>query len=331
MRSSTLLTLLVAAVTAKPTANAPPPGAVIVKPGDNLQSIVNANAGKTIFLQAGKYKGPIVIKSKITMMGATDNEESYSGNKATITIYRAQEEGFNNHQTAAVQVEADGVKFYHVNFENTWGLKPSKDPKNPIKNQALAVSTQGDEIGFYGCKLDGWQDTLETEGKGARSLGKQVFAKCLVQGCTDFIFGKTAAAWFEDCDIKVKDKDVGYVTAQGRENKNGGGHYVFNKCEVSGSAKGGSYFLGRPWRPFAAVMFQNSKLSGVINQAGWSKWKPDNVTEPVGDLEFREYQNTGAGSDIKGRKLGKRASGPDSISKTLGGDYNSWVDMKYMK
>jgi pectinesterase len=205
LRSLPFLAALIGAATAATT---PPSGAVVVKPGDNLQNAVNANAGKTIFLQAGKYTGPIVIKSKITLMGASENEGSYGGNKATITINRSQESGFDNHHTAAVQVEADGVKFYNINFENTWRHEDKK------KNQALAVSTQGDQIGFYGCKFDSFQDTVETEGKGGRATGKQVFAKCLIQGATDFIFGKTAAAWFETCDIRVKNAGKGWVTGK---------------------------------------------------------------------------------------------------------------------
>lgn len=202
-RSLALLIAFIGSTTAATTA---PPGAVVVKPGDNLQNVVNANPGKTIFLEAGKYSGPIVIKSKLTLMGATENEGSYGGNKATITIKRSQQQGFNNHKTAAVQVEADNVNFYHLNFENTWGHEPDQ------KNQAVALSTMGDRIGFYGCKFDSYQDTVETEGKGAKSTGKQVFAKCLIQGATDFIFGKTAAAWFENCDIRVKSSKNGYVT-----------------------------------------------------------------------------------------------------------------------
>lgn len=210
IRSLTLLAALICTATG---ATNPPPGSVVVKAGDNLQNIVNANPGKTVFLQAGRYTGPIVIKSKMTLMGASDNEGSYGGNKVTITIKRAQEGGFDNHHTAAVQVEADGVSFYNINFENTW-----KHEKN-LKNQALAVSTMGDQIGFYGCRFDSYQDTVETEGKGAKSVGKQVFAKCLIEGATDFIFGKTAAAWFESCDIRVKNADKGWVTGKCFERK----------------------------------------------------------------------------------------------------------------
>jgi pectinesterase len=186
---------------------APPPGAVVIKAGSDLGKAFKENTGKTVYLEGGTYKGPVVITGKITVYGATESPDGYHGNKATITINRSQEGGFSNPQTAAVQVNANGVKFYNVNFENTWGLK------DKVKNQALAVSTQGDEIGFYGCKFDGWQDTIETEGPGGK-LGKQVFVKCMIAGTTDFIFGKTAAAWFEDCDIRVKNKPLGYITGK---------------------------------------------------------------------------------------------------------------------
>lgn len=44
--------------------------------------------------------------------------------------------------------------------------------------------------------------------------GKQLYARSYIGGAVDFIFGKVATAWFEDCDIESVGK--GYITANGR-------------------------------------------------------------------------------------------------------------------
>jgi pectinesterase len=206
MRFSTLLAI----TTLTPTifaATTPPAGAIVVSKGGSIQSAVNkAKSGDVVFIQAGEYSETVLISQDgITLMGASDNPGSYKGNTVTISHKKSQKDGVNNDQTGTLRIHANNVKVYNVNVKNTYGQG----------SQALALSTMGDKLGFYGCTFVGFQDTVETEGNGARTLGKQVFAKCQIQGATDFIFGKTAAAWFEACDLKlvdIGDKGTGWIT-----------------------------------------------------------------------------------------------------------------------
>ena len=108
---------------------------------------------------------------------------------------------------------------------------------------------------------------------------------------------------------------------------------MFNKCTIGPSdgtraTKGGSY-LGRPWRPYSSVVFQQTYISDLINPAGWSKWDD---TRLLGNVFYREFKNTGPGA------AGPRASFSGTLDKkedlkTFFGkkDWPDWVDKEYFK
>lgn len=68
------------------------------------------------------------------------------------------------------------------------------------------MSAQADS-GYYGSSFYGFQDTL------LANKGYQYYENCAITGATDFIFGRTAVAWFEKCDIRVR-KGGYYVTGR---------------------------------------------------------------------------------------------------------------------
>jgi pectinesterase len=68
--------------------------------------------------------------------------------------------------------------------------------------------------------------------------------------------------------------------------------YVFLRCHITGSAPDNSFALGRPWRPYAKVVYLYCDLGSVIMAAGWDNWKnPDNEKTAY----YAEYNNTGPG------------------------------------
>jgi pectinesterase len=171
----------------------------------------------------------------------------------------------------------------------------------------------------------GFQDTL------LANNGAQIYAKCYIEGATDFIFGQKAAAWFDGVDIRVVNGGY-YVTANGRDSSSNPSYYVINKSTVAAasgqSVAAGSYYLGRPWRNYARVVFQNTSLSNVINAAGWHVWGSD---QPNTDhVEYGEYGNTGAGASGTRASFAKKLSGAVGISTVLGSSYTSWVDTSYL-
>lgn len=126
----------------------------------------------------------------------------------------------------------------------------------------------------------------------------------------------------------------GWVTASGRSSDDAG-WYVINKSRVGAapgnSVKDGAYYLGRPWRNYARVVFQQTEMSKVINAAGWSVWNEGN--ERTDKVYFAESGNTGGGASGSRAPFSKKISSPVKIETVLGAGYASakYVDAKYLK
>ncbi|KAJ8515300.1 hypothetical protein ON010_g18580 [Phytophthora cinnamomi] len=240
---------------------------------------------------------------------------SYSANQVTITRAMAQKDLPANVQSpndviSTLRLKSySGVKLYNINVANTAGNV----------GPAVATYVDGADYGFYACKFSGYQDTL------CANKGRELYARSYIGGAVDFIFGLEAKAWFESCDIESL--GPGSITANGNTGGSNPSEYVFNKARVYGSGRQTAY-LGRPWRPYARVVFQNSQLGNVINPKGWEKW--GNSTSNV---FLREYNNGGRGA-ATGERVNFSGSlpAPVSIESILGSSYKSewWVDTNFL-
>jgi pectinesterase len=186
------------------------------------------------------------------------------------------------------------------------------------------LAAYGTSQGYYGVGLYGYQDTLLTQ------IGNQVYAKCYIEGATDFIFGQHARTWIDNSDIRVSAQGV--ITANGRPSTSDTSYYVINKSSVSGSGSStagtGSVYLGRPWSQYARVCFQNTVLGSIVNGAGWEVWSSS--TPNTGGVTFQEYGNTGAGASGTRASFSTKLSSAISISTILGSSYTGWVDTSYL-
>jgi pectinesterase len=196
---------------------------------------------------------------------------------------------------------------------------------------------------YYACALYGYQDTLLT------NIGRQLYAKTYIEGATDFIFGQRSRAWFEKCDIGVvpllpdsKNNGTipphGWITASGRS-LDDDGWYVIHKSTVDASAhftrgaKGkvadGAYFLGRPWRNFARVVFQRTELGRVVNPAGWAIWNVGD--ERTDEVVYGEFKNKGPGAKGERAAFAVELGEEVAVETVLGDGYEGWVDGKFLK
>ncbi|KAF2437972.1 carbohydrate esterase family 8 protein [Karstenula rhodostoma CBS 690.94] len=321
-----LATGLAAPLDKRASRTSPPSGCLSVGSGYTYSTISAAvkalsktsTSSQCIWINQGTYKEQVSInslKGPLVLYGYTSDTSSYTSNKVTITYNLSQASGVTNDGSATLRAETGNLKVYNINIVNSYGKG----------SQAVAVSAQGDKTGFYGVSFKGFQDTL------LANNGAQVYAKCYIEGATDFIFGMMAAAWFDGVDIRVL-AGGSYITANGRDSSSNPSYYVINKSTVavaSGqSVAAKSYYLGRPWRNYSRVVFQNTSLSNVINAAGWHSWGTD---EPKTDhVEYGEYGNTGAGASGTRASFAKKLSSAVSISTVLGGSYTSWVDTSYL-
>ncbi|PBP27958.1 pectin methyl esterase [Diplocarpon rosae] len=293
-----------------------------------LQAAVNSlslNTTKTqsIYIHAGVYNEQVYIPpllSNLVVQGETNDSSSYHGNKVTVINNISRNTVPNNDLTATIRNWSNNTKFYNLNIENNFG----HTPKN---GQNLAISANATNQGYYGVQFIGYQDTILAQ------TGNQLYAKCLIVGVVDFIFGQRSHAWFEQVDIRTFAK--GYIVASGGVTP-GASKYVINHSTVAAlnsSVKTNSTFLGRPWKAYAYTVFQNSDISDVVNPLGWSPWNA--ATPNTNASTLAEFNNTGAGAaGVNGQRaeFAKTLKKAIKIEKILGSDYEDdwYVDTKYM-
>ena len=56
-----------------------------------------------------------------------------------------------------------------------------------------------------------------------------------------------------------------------------------------------SVYLGRPWRPYASVVFLNTEMGEHIDPAGWREWHPGE-THSIETVFYAEFNSTGPGA-----------------------------------
>ncbi|KAH8667985.1 pectin lyase fold/virulence factor [Tricladium varicosporioides] len=277
----------------------PPDGAIVVDnsgrasiPISHLtfQSAVDALDRKTtkaqnIFIYPGIYREQVFIPpilGNLTIQGYTADARSYDNNTVTITQSLALINTTADDLTATLRNWNSNTKVYNLNLANTFG-------RAATNGQSLAVSAHVGNQGYYGMQFLGFQDTI------LANRGSQLYAQCLIVGAVDFIYGQYAMAWFDQVDIRTKAS--GYITASGRDNFTNPSWFVINNSTVQGinsSIPAGSTLLGRPWRSFARVVFQNTFLDKVVKPEGWGVWQKDYPN--TGNVTFAEYSNGGPGS-----------------------------------
>lgn len=237
----------------------------------------NSTTITEIFVKKGTYKERITVpvqKINITLIG-----EDVNNTILTFDNYASKLDStgkpFGTSRSASFYVYANGFTAKNITFENSSG---------PV-GQALAIYVAGDKDAFFGCRFLGFQDTIYTNGRGTREYYKD----CYIEGTTDFIFG-AATALFDHCDIFCK-KGGAYISAASTLDTTKYG-YVFLHCNISGNAPDNSFALGRPWRPYAKVVYLYCDLGKMISDGGWDNWRnADNEKTAY----YAEYKNTGPG------------------------------------
>jgi pectinesterase len=74
--------------------------------------------------------------------------------------------------------------------------------------------------------------------------------------------------------------------------------FVFINCNITGDAEANTFYLGRPWRPFAKTVFVNCFLDKQIRAEGWNNW---NKPEAEQTTYYAEYGSKGPGANPTSR------------------------------
>lgn len=163
----------------------PSRGALVVDASGNLQNsyknisaavnaLKNTTSAQTIYIAPGTYVEQVYfppLVGPLTVQGYTKDARSYTDNKVTITgnLSRQTPGLANNDATATVRLWTPNVKLYNLNIANTFG-------EAATRGQALALSAQNTNQGFYGCNFTGYQDTIYA------NEGRQIYAKSFING-----------------------------------------------------------------------------------------------------------------------------------------------------
>ncbi len=203
-----------------------------------------------IYIKNGVYKEVIRVpaeKTHICLRGQNWDETILTyDNYAKRLNGRGLE--FGTSGSASTFVYGDFFVAENLTFQNTSGVNAG---------QALAININAPHAAFQHCRFLGHQDTWYA-GNGT----KQYLKNCYVAGSVDFVFGGSAA-YFEQCELHST--RAGYITAASTAVDQDYG-YVFDRCHLSADAsvKAESVYLGRPWRPYAKVVYLSCTMDGHI-------------------------------------------------------------------
>ena len=237
------------------------------------------DGGLVIAIQPGIYHERIVVpqdRPRLTLLGLGKNPED-----TVITYNMSAAAAGGTFLTSTVDVEAAEFEASNLTIENSYG--PG--------SQAVALMLHSDRAVLRHCRLIGWQDTLYA------ATGRQYYDECYVKGAVDFIFGN-ARAVFHRCEIQSA--GPGYITAQSRTSADGAYGFVFHQCKLTSADGVSKVYLGRPWRPYARVIFLETEMGAHIDPAGWREWHPGE-TQSLDTSYYAEFHSSGPGGSPAGR------------------------------
>lgn len=258
-----------------------------------IQEAVNAihdfsTVPVTIFVKKGVYHEKLVIpswKTSISLIGESRDStiitnDDYSGKPFPGGKDAMGNEKFRTFNSYTVIVQGNDFRAENLTIQNTAGRV----------GQAVALHVEGDRCVILNCNLLGNQDTLYVGIDSSR----QYYYNCFIQGTTDFIFGP-ATVVFQNCTIKSLMNS--YITAASTTVNQKFG-FVFLNCTLIADTAAHKVFLGRPWRPYAKVVYINTNMGAHIIPAGWDNWRN---AENEKTAYYAEYNSTGPGANPSGR------------------------------
>jgi pectinesterase len=267
----------------------------------------------TIFIKNGVYKEKLRLdssKSNVTIIGEDKFNTILTYDDHTGKVY-PNGLAINTQNSASFVVKANNFSLQNITVENNAGF---------TAGQAVGLEVQGDKATVRNCRIVGNQDILFT----SRDNSRQYYEDCYIEGTTDFIFG-SATCWFERCHIHSKKNS--HVTAASTPKEHMYG-YVFNDCVLTGDTTLNKVSLGRPWRPYAAVVYLHCYIDKDIMPEGWANW---NNTESYKTARYAEYKNYGPGANTSQRvQWSKQLSDDEARRYTLKNVFGDWKpDVKY--
>jgi polygalacturonase len=255
--------------------------------------MVPKTGGAVLSVSPGTYREVITVdKPNVTILSANPDAA-----KTIVVNDRSAGQNGGTLHSATVNVTADNFFAQNITFENDFNRTHEQTSQG---SQALAVMIAGDRAIFHNVRLLGNQDTVYVGthcGSDAQNCAptRQYFSDCYIAGNVDFIFGDSKAV-FENCEIHSTPHAGGYITAQSKHYPAQDSGFVIDRCKLTvDPAVTGPIFLGRPWRPYATVVYLHTEMDDKIDPAGWREWHPGD-THSLDTAFYAEFDSSGPGA-----------------------------------
>ena len=278
--------------------------------------VAPATGGALVLVAPGTYREVLTIaKPNITLRSANPD-----AGKTVIVMDKSAGTSGGTLHSATVNVTGDDFFAENITFRNDWN---TTHPQLPQGSQALALLVTGDRARFHNVRLLGNQDTLFAGSKGCSGEGesrvctpaRQYFSGCYIEGNVDFIFGDGKTV-FDHCEIRSTPHSEGFITAQGKSYAAEDSGFVFHDCNLTADRGVTNVFLGRPWRPWATVVFLDTEMGAQIQPAGWREWHPGE-THSLDTAFYAEAGSTGPGARPADREPKSKQLSPDETKQYL--------------
>jgi pectin methylesterase-like acyl-CoA thioesterase len=250
--------------------------------------------GALVLVAPGTYREVLTVDKPNVRLRSANSDPA----KTVVVNDRSAGANGGTLHSATVNVTADNFFAENITFENDFNRT---HPQLPAGSQALALLVTGDRAIFHNVHLLGNQDTVYAGSRNCASDGtgcvptRQYFSDCVIAGNIDFIFGDSKAV-FDRCEIHSTAHEGGFITAQSKRYAGQDSGYVLNRCKlVADAGLVGKVYLGRPWRPYATVVYLNTEMGSHIDPAGWREWHPGE-THSLDTAFYAEYNSTGPGA-----------------------------------
>ncbi|HWB92399.1 MAG TPA: pectinesterase family protein [Puia sp.] len=272
----------------------------------------------TIYIRNGVYHEKLVIpswKTMIALVGQSRDStiityDDYSGKPAPGGRDAFGKEKMTTYTSYTVLVQGDDFSAENLTIRNTAGRV----------GQAVALHVEGDRCVIRNCNLLGNQDTLYAGTEGSR----QLYKNCFIEGTTDFIFGE-ATVVFDSCVMKSLINS--YITAAATRPGHAFG-FVFLDCRLIADTGVKHVLLGRPWRPYAHVVYIRTEMGAQIAPVGWDNWRnPENEKTAY----YAEYDSRGPGA-APGKRAGwsRQLTAKEARKYTVENVLGEWVKKDYL-
>ncbi|MFT4111348.1 pectinesterase family protein [Silvibacterium sp.] len=261
---------------------------------------VAPDTGATILIAPGVYREIVTVtKPHVTLRGTGADPAAV----VIVNDHNAGENGGTLH-SATVNVRADDFTAENLTMENDFNRTHQQVSQG---SQALALLVTGDRAIFRRVHLLGNQDTVYAGSRNCSPDGpacvpsRQYFSDCVIAGNVDFIFGDGKAV-FEGCEIRSTAHKGGFLTAQAKHYPDEDSGFVLDHCKLTADAGAEApIYLGRPWRPYATVVYLHTWMGAHIAPDGWREWKPGE-THSLDTAYYAEYDSSGPGARMKERE-----------------------------